>query len=340
MEVGEALARLKFLVNHDRFYMVQRRSRMAMPVSVTLAKEIVRQLSINGHEYTVTAPALFDSNTNELIPDKKLDDQAAEIARQQYRDEMGLLSPKDLRQYRAKVGLSQRNLAELTGLSPNTIALYEAGVFPTKANNRMLKSLITNDDVLQQYIANEKNNYSNELVSKVDSYLRKGNGIVESLKEQPKFTAVQLANWLRVENYFERDCDLNIDPLTQMKVIKLLYIAYGRFLVATGNKLFSSTIVHFQYGPLITEVHDKFNGQSVLDIDKPDKEAMDDYNLVSQDGEIADLLSKVNEDYINYNAARLSKQTHRPGSPWDLTPDRQVIKDQLIFDTFKHGIEE
>lgn len=128
-------------------------------------KNFTTTYTINGHEYTVTA-ALFDSNTNELIPDKKLDDQAAEIARQQYRDEMGLLSPKDLKQYRAKVGLSQLNLAELTGLSPNTIALYEAGAFPTKANNRMLKSLITSDDVLQQYIANEKNNYSDELVSK------------------------------------------------------------------------------------------------------------------------------------------------------------------------------
>ncbi|MFM9745778.1 helix-turn-helix domain-containing protein, partial [Streptomyces brasiliscabiei] len=40
---------------------------------------------------------------------------------------MGLLSPTELKKYRAKVGLSQRNLAELTGLSPNTIALYEAG---------------------------------------------------------------------------------------------------------------------------------------------------------------------------------------------------------------------
>lgn len=303
-------------------------------------KNFTTTYTINGHEYTVTAPALFDSNTNELIPDKELDDQAAEIARQQYRAEMGLLSPQELKQYRAKVGLSQRNLAELTGLSPNTIALYEAGAFPTKANNRLLKSLIANDDVLQQYIADEKNDYSDELVSKVNSYLSNNDGIVESQKEQPKFTAVQLANWFRVENYFERDSDLNIDPLTQMKVIKLLYIAYGRFLAATRNKLFSSTIVHFQYGPLITEVHDKFNGQTVLDIDKPDKEAMNDYSLVSQDSEIVDLLSKVNEDYVNYNAARLSKQTHRPGSPWDLTPDREVIKDQLIFDTFKRGIEE
>lgn len=303
-------------------------------------KNFTTTYTINGHEYTVTAPALFDSNTNELIPDKELDDQAAEIARQRYRDDMGLLSPQDLKQYRAKVGLSQRNLAELTGLSPNTIALYEAGAFPTKANNRLLKSLIASDDVLQQYVADEKGNYSDELIAKVNSYLSDNDGVIESQGEQPRFTAMQLANWLRVENYFARDSDLNIDPLTQMKVIKLLYFAYGRFLAATRNRLFSSPIVHFPYGPLITEVHDRFNGQRVLDIDKPDKEAINDYNLVSQDREIVELLSKVNEDYINYNAARLSKQTHRPGSPWDLTPDRAVIKDQLIFDTFSRGVEE
>lgn len=47
MEISEALARLKFLVSHDQFQMVQRRDKMAMPVSITLAKELVRQLSIS-----------------------------------------------------------------------------------------------------------------------------------------------------------------------------------------------------------------------------------------------------------------------------------------------------
>ncbi|MCQ2569986.1 MAG: DUF4065 domain-containing protein [Limosilactobacillus sp.] len=247
------------------------------------------------------------------------------------------MSPKEIKQYRAKVGLSQRNLAELTGLSPNTIALYEAGAFPTKANNRLLKSLMANDDVLKQYISDDKNDYSDELTLKVKAYLDDSDVIVDVQNEQPEFTAVQLANWLRVENYFEREIDLNIDPLTQMKAIKLLYFSYGRFLVSTKHKLFSSPIIHFQYGPLVTEVHDEFSGKRVLDVDKPDQKAMDDYNLVSQDVEIMSLLSKVNEDYVNYNAARLSKQTHQSGSPWDLTPDREIIKDQLIFDAFKRG---
>lgn len=304
-------------------------------------KEYTTTYTINGHEYTVTAPALFDSDTNELLPDKELDNKAVEIARQLYRDDMGFISPDDLKKYRAKIGLSQRNLAELTGLSPNTIALYEAGAFPTVANNRILKSLINNDEVLKQYLDDNSNKYSKGLIFKLNEYFGNSQNVnFELVQTQPKFTAVQLANWFRVENYFSRKFDLNIDPITQMKVIKLLYFAYGRYLVAMHNKLFSSPIIRMQYGPVVTEVHEKFNGQVVLDNDKPDEEAMNDFNIVSQDTEISELLSKVNEDYIDYNAARLSKQTHQPGSPWSMTRQGEVIKDQLIFDAFKYGADE
>lgn len=305
-----------------------------------LQKDYTTIYIIHGHEYTVTSPALFDSETNELVPDNELDNQAIEVARQLYRDDMGMFTPDDLKKYRAKVGLSQRDFAELTGLSPNSIALYEAGEFPTKANNRLIKALFHSDEVLKQYLEDNSGSFSNELKAKIESYLNNDDKIFEDRPHQPKFTAVQLANWLRVENYFTREMDLNIDPLTQMKANKLLYFAYGRYLVASRNQLFTSPIVHFQYGPLVVEIHNEFNGRRVLDNDKPDQKAMEDYNLVSQDQEVVELLSKVNNDYINYNAARLSKQTHRPGSPWSLTPDREVIKDQLIFDTFKRGVEE
>lgn len=303
-------------------------------------KDFTTTYTINGRKYTVTAPALFDSNTNELIPDKELDDRAAEMARQKYRKDMGLVTPEELKQYRAKVGLSQRNFAELTGLSPNTIALYEAGAFPTPANNKLLKSLINNDQILNQYLSDDSTRYSDELIAKINAYLANDDTVIDSQRKKPKYTAVQLANWIRAENYFEREIDPNIDPLTQMKVIKLLYIAYGRYLVATHNKLFSSPIVHMQYGPVVTEVHDHFNGLAELDHSEPSPRVIADYNAVSNDHEICNLLNCVNHDYINYNASRLSKQTHHPGSPWNLTPDKMVIKDQLIFDAFSHGKEE
>lgn len=111
----------------------------------TYVKDYTNTFMIHGHEYEVTAPALFDSGTGRLLEDDDLDDAAVEMANQQYRDEFGLVTPDEIKKYREKVGLSQRELAELLGVSPNTVALYETGAFPTKANNRILKALVSND---------------------------------------------------------------------------------------------------------------------------------------------------------------------------------------------------
>ena len=114
---------------------------------MTYQKDFTTTYTIAGHEYTVTAPALFDSATNEIVPDNKLDDQTAELARQQYREDMGLVSPTAIKEFRTKNKLSQCDLAKLAGLNVNTIALYEAGEFPTKTNNQILKSVIQDHNV-------------------------------------------------------------------------------------------------------------------------------------------------------------------------------------------------
>src|SRR5699024_1979261 len=290
--------------------------------------------TINGRKYQVTAPALFDSKTNKQIPDDKLDDNAIKIARQMYRDDMGLISPEDLKKYRSKVGISQRDLAEITGLSPNTIALYEAGEFPTVANNRMLKSLFNNDDILKEYFRENENQYSDSIKEKIRAYLSGTKINLKISSDQPKFKAVQLANWFRINNYFARKFDYNVDPITQMQVVKLLYFAYGRFLAKNNKRLFSSPILHLQYGPVVEEVHQRFRGMVVLDPDKPDKQAFEDYNLVSSDVEISNLLQKIDEDYSDYTASGLSRITHRAGSPWSMTEKGKPIEDQLIFDQF------
>ncbi len=107
---------------------------------------------IRGHEIKITAPARFDDQTHEVIPDLKLDDQAAKLALQKFRQKYDVVSPKEIKQLRKKWNLSQRKLAKVLGWSPSTIALYEAGAVPTNGNNRLLKILIKNDDVMQDFI--------------------------------------------------------------------------------------------------------------------------------------------------------------------------------------------
>ena len=138
----------------------------------TYVKNYTNTFIIHGHEYEVTAPARFDSETDELVDDMELDDQAVELANDQYRAEMKLVTPEEIKKYRAKVGLSQREFANLFGWSPNTVALYETGAFPSEANNRILKALMRDDHFLFGTVEDRKEMLPTSVLNKVDQYLR------------------------------------------------------------------------------------------------------------------------------------------------------------------------
>lgn len=140
-------------------------------------KNFTTEYSFGEKIYKITALARFDAETDQPIYDAELDERATEMARQAYRDDMGLVSPADLKNFRNKFGLSQHDLAKITGLNVNTVALYEAGAFPSEDDNKLLKDLLSTGPLPGQ------------------------NPLKES-KNSSKFTAKQLANWLRVEKYF------------------------------------------------------------------------------------------------------------------------------------------
>lgn len=306
----------------------------------TYVKDYTNTFMIHGHEYKVTAPALFDSDTDQLLEDDNLDDAAVEMANQRYRDEFGLVTPDEIKKYRAKVGLSQRELAELLGVSPNTVALYETGAFPTKANNRILKALMSNDETLRAYLNTNSDSLNDKIVQKVSAYLgaHKHNA-KGSENTVPKFTALQLSNWYRVQNYFDAEEDPNVEELSQMKVVKLLYFAFGRYLAKRKRKLFSSKIVAMPFGPVVEDIHRHFNGSRGIVDGKLDDQAFDDYSLIQADSEISRLLKDIERDYGDTTAAGLSRITHQIGSPWHDTPTGRTIDDKLIMQTFLNNKE-
>lgn len=229
---------------------------------------------INGREYRITAPALFDSETHELLASTELDDRAAEMARSQYRVDMGLLTPQKIKDYRTKIGLTQEELGELTNLNPQLIAIYEAGEFPSKKDNQVLASLIKSDHVLLKLINDSKAHFSPQLIAKVNAYLNHTQ--VKKVSQKPEFTVKQLANWLEVESYFIDEA------LTELQLTNILDLAYETYLETTGNELFTPHIIDLQ-------------GEDYQD-QKPNLAAMNDYNLVSANEKIVDLLSKILRD--------------------------------------------
>lgn len=52
--------------------------------------------------------------------------------------------------------MSQKQFAKVIGCSPSTVALYEVGEIPTKSNNRLLKVMIKDSNVMKEFIAESK----------------------------------------------------------------------------------------------------------------------------------------------------------------------------------------
>lgn len=95
-----------------------------------------------GKKYEVTAPARFDEETNQPVYDPELDDYALEQAMTAYRKDMGFFDPEKLKSWRLSQDLSYIDMALVTGLSVNTLKLYEAGAFPSSADNIAIKKLL------------------------------------------------------------------------------------------------------------------------------------------------------------------------------------------------------
>ena len=57
------------------------------------------------------------------------------------------------------------------------------------------------------------------------------------------YDVFQIVNWLRVKNYADMRQNPNVEELTQMKAMKLLYYIQAANLVLTGNRLFDNDLV-------------------------------------------------------------------------------------------------
>lgn len=306
----------------------------------TYIKNHTNTFLIHGHSYTVTMPARFDTTTHQLVDDKTLDDAAVEQANQLYRHDFNLITPAELKQYRQKTGLTQRQLAEVLDWSPNTIALYETGALPTKSNSKILRALMVDDHFLEILMAQDAPKVSAKTRQKIQTYLNLPADHQAASEATPKYTALQLANWYRVQNYFDAELDPNVEELSQMKVVKLLYFAFGRYLARTHEKLFDSPIIAMPYGPVVETVHQHFNGKKGIVENQLNDTAFNDYNNIQADSTIANLLADVQADFGSWTATALSRITHQQNSPWSATQPNQAINPQLIQQSFTQGLEQ
>ncbi|WP_330169255.1 Panacea domain-containing protein [Bartonella grahamii] len=135
----------------------------------------------------------------------------------------------------------------------------------------------------------------------------------------------------QIANFFlEKGREENI-PISPMKLIKLVYLAYGWMLAATDERLFPDRIEAWQHGPVIPALYHEFKdwGRRFIDcyartvdletgemfIPKILKNSANEYTVK--------LLEIVWNAYKNFSPWHLRTATHEEGSPWHKVYDEQ-----------------
>lgn len=114
-----------------------------------IIKEGTATFKVRNETIEVMGEYRFDLDTNTKVADEKLDQLGQEKAVEIYREKNDILNANDIKEIRGIYGLSQRAFAKLTGIGVATIARYETGQMPTKANNELLKSAGRNFQMVQ-----------------------------------------------------------------------------------------------------------------------------------------------------------------------------------------------
>ena len=144
-------------------------------------------------------------------------------------------------------------------------------------------------------------------------------------KNDNPYRPAHIANYILWKAWKE-----NIE-ITPMKLIKLVYIAYGWNLVFNDDQsLFEEKILAWEHGPVITSIYNEFKKFGNRPITKGNYAA--DFNIKT--GELlsvpivsendSDILKVLNAEWDNYkykDGIELSRITHEPGSAWCIAYD-------------------
>ena len=123
---------------------------------------------------------------------------------------------------------------------------------------------------------------------------------------------------IKVANEFLRLARMSAppQPITPLKLIKLVYIANGWSLALLNEPLVSESAEAWAYGPVMPSLYRairSYRSFPVTDL------IVNDSDPQEVDGEDAELINAVFLAYGKLSGIQLSNMTHLPGTPWSDT---------------------
>ncbi|WP_253345451.1 type II toxin-antitoxin system antitoxin SocA domain-containing protein [Staphylococcus equorum] len=226
----------------------------------TYVKNGIEVFKIRDQEITIESDFCFDLETDEKVFDETLDNIAINKAFDIYRENNNILSKEKFKAIRNKYQLSQREFAELTGISKASISRYEKGAIPTKVNNNIYIDLDENvDKMLEMLNRNEKKvdiNITKKLKVRIEELKEVNESnefkIIENLllkTSNDVENGFKILDLLKIESvikYFEK----HMTYISKTKLNKLLF--YCDFIYFKKNTCSLTGIEYIKdyYGPV------------------------------------------------------------------------------------------
>ncbi len=107
----------------------------------------------------------------------------------------------------------------------------------------------------------------------------------------------------------------NEDPMTNLRINKLMYFAQGWNLQRFGKPLFQEDIKAWKYGPVIESIYKKYQsyGKNII------TDCSEGFNISQIPSEEIQLLLDVYNKYRGYSTSRLVEKSHEENTPWAKT---------------------
>ena len=129
-------------------------------------------------------------------------------------------------------------------------------------------------------------------------------------------TCHDVANYLLARSRTDDDVG---EPMSNLKLQKLVYYAQGTYLAVHGEPLFNEQIEAWTHGPVVSELYHRFKQHGSDAIEFDEQIALDKYNDNARE-----VIDSVYSFFGQYSGWKLRNMTHAE-PPWKETPAGGVI---------------
>ncbi|MBA3357266.1 MAG: DUF4065 domain-containing protein [Pyrinomonadaceae bacterium] len=145
-----------------------------------------------------------------------------------------------------------------------------------------------------------------------------------------------------IANEFIRLASKSGQPLTNMQIQKLVYIAHGYGLAILHRPLIKQHVEAWRYGPVIPELYNALREYGAGFVQKPIRVASQE--VLTESDKV--LVATVFNSYKRFTGPQLSTMTHQADSPWRRVYNphaefhSEIISNDLIREYYANLLNE